>query len=266
MNNEKTFEDEVKRWMELGMKVEDLGMKIKGAREAGAAVEAEDSDTLIELICEQTVLGLQLREIVTDREIIDDITDPHVRGVVLQLMQKGVEEIDRELGDDPLEMDDEMQNEAWDLLYELTGGPKHLLLNHKRIQAIVALAEIPERLRELLEEAKICFATGQQNAVLALGRMMLETAVVDISERLGLEERRRNLKESYKDYPLYEKRNDLLGKGSDQWKTFKRLYDQGSKAIHSSPQSESSLAAEYLEQVIRFVGEVYTRNYCQLQK
>ena len=233
MKNDKDLEEQVRRWLDLEEKIENLGKKAKAS---GKALEKDDSDRLVEHVVEFVTLERRLISTVADGGVIDHLSDPRVRGAVLRLMEKGRDEIDEELSEDPLEMDDEMQDQAWDLVYALIGSPKELLLNRRRISSIVALAEIPERIRELFEEAKICYVTFQQNAVMALGRMMLEYAVTDIGVRLRLFPEPETVDDFYREYPPYERADRVLGKGSGRRQQFRDLYQSGSQAIHHTRQ------------------------------
>lgn len=259
---ETEFEQKVREWMQHDAAVQDLGKK---ARNQGVPLDELDSEKLLDHVVKSVGLRLHLIEMVSHRDVIDDISDPMVRSGVVRLIRESRKSIDRELEDDPLEMDWDTECEAWDDVYALVGSPKEFFLNQRRVSAIVALAEIPARIRELFEEAKTCYVTGQYNAVMALGRMMLEYAVTDIGIRLGRFPEPDSVDDFYRDYPPYERADRVLGTGSPQRKRFRDLYRRGSQAIHSSKDRDQSTGANFLEEVIAFVGEIYTVNFRQLR-
>ncbi len=262
MSNEKTFEDQVKEWMQLVEDIEALGRQIRQSDSPPCEeIFAEVSSKMVDRI----VLEARLVEAVSSRAVIDDLTDPRVRGGVMRLVQKGREQIDQELSE-PWEMDWETECEGIDDIYALVGSPKEWMLRQKRVSNIVALAKIPERIHELLEEAKICYTTGQQNAVMAVGRMMLEYSVTDVGVRLNLFPEPGSVDDYFRKYPPYNRADLLLGEGSSRRQQFRDLYRQGSQTIHSSKDNERGGGEKFLEEVIQFIGEVYTVNHHQLRR
>lgn len=277
MKNKNDFEEKVRKWMDLEKKIEDLGKKenaewltpwkenSKNLLLCMLESDLKDFRHLVEHGLEFVKLERELIALVSDRGVIDHLSDPQARASVLRLIGKSREEIDEKLTEDPLEMDDETADRAWDLVYDLIGTPKELLLNMRRVSAIVALAEIPQRIRELFEEAQVCYVTDQQNAVMALGRMILEHAVTDIGVRLKLFPEPDTVDDFYREYPPYDRADRVLGKGGNRRQQFRDLYRTGSRTIHSSRDLEQAGTADYLEEVIKFIGEVYTVNHHQLR-
>lgn len=122
---------------------------------------------------------------------------------------------------------------------------------------LVAVGELPARLQELIAEARRCYAFGQPNAVMTLCRMILEFAITDIGVRIGRFPAPESLDDFYGAYPPKERADKLLGKRSPRRKRFKKLYDAGSKAIHSSTDEAPYSALGYLQAVLEFVSDEY---------
>ena len=201
-----------------------------------------------------------------DDDVIDSLNDPRARSVISELMEKSRKNIDTLLRDEDLwEMDQEDENEAWNAVYDLIGSPKEFLYNRRRVRKIVTLASIPKRIRELFSEAKICFITNQTNAAYALGRMMIEYAIMDIGVRLRLFPEPSSVDDFYDKYPPFERANLVLGKGSPYRTRFRDLYNQGSRVIHSSHDRINEDLSTFLEETIKLIGDVYTANHRQLQ-
>jgi hypothetical protein len=124
----------------------------------------------------------------------------------------------------------------------------------------------PPRIVEILDEAKTCYITNQRNAAIALGRMMLEHAIIDIGVRLGQFPEPESVEDFYKIYPPYARADLVLGLDSTSRRRFRDLYRSGSQVIHSSHEQGVTDVAAFLEEVTRLIGDVYTANHRALQK
>lgn len=254
-----SVETEVKAWTSLKTRVAEL---VKETKASGKEFEGEILEEILGLNMQVIEIESRLRLLLRGQGIVSGISDPNVRQMIESLIERNrAETLEK------LESDDEESRDpnylhggaAWDFVYGL-GTPAEQYLNYNRTTSIVSLAAVPPRIHELLEEARICFATGQGNAVMALGRMILEFAITDIGVRIGRFPQPDSLQDFYKAYPPYERADKLLGTGGPRRDRFRKLYDAGSKTIHSSRESEGSVPLQFLEEVIAFVNNEYAIN------
>jgi|GEM_PF-3365924 len=254
-NNVASLESEIERLTGLKNRLIELENEAKNS-------EGNESEELVSSRAQFYELVHRLPSLLRGRGVVDKISDDSTRRLVEAFMEQNVKEALRTLQDedhearDPNELHD---GAAWNFIYKL-GDPADQYLNYIRTSSVVAAAEIPERIRELLEEARICFAVGQGNAVMALGRMILEFAITDIGVRIGRFPEPDSLQDFYKAYPPYERADTILGSGGPRRDKFRRLYDAGSKTIHSSRDSSKNLPLHFLEEVIAFVNAEYAIN------
>mgnify|MGYP000935196383 CR=1 FL=1 len=257
-----SVESEIKRWTALRKRLDELKEEtsISGTDPDGGKARE------LEIVRTQLFdLTLRLQGLLRGKGVIDGISDQNTRRMVEMLVEMNAKEALDTLQDDDDEARDPNElhgGAAWNFVYNL-GTPAEQYLNYIRTSPVVAATAIPARIHELLEEARICFAVGQGNAVMALGRMILEFAITDIGIRIGRFPEPDSLEDFYKAYPPYERADTILGTGGPRRAKFRRLYDTGSKTIHSSPESSGSVPLQFLEEVIAFVNEQYAINLRQ---
>lgn len=259
-----SLETEIQRWTLLRNRLDELKEE---ACDSGADSDADaNKSNELDIVRTQFLeLTLRLPSLLRGRVVIDGISDKNTRKMIEYVIEMNAKEALDTLQDDDYEARDPNElhgGAAWDFVYRL-GDPAEQYLNFIRTSPVVAAVDIPERIRELLEEARICFAVGQGNAVMALGRMILEFAITDIGIRIGRFPEPDSLEDFYKAYPPYERADTILGTGGPRRAKFRRLYDTGSKTIHSSPESSGSVPLQFLEEVIAFVNEQYAINLRQ---
>lgn len=260
MNERLSLEETVKKWLAL----KDQIKAIVGAKKSKAGeYDSEFIDRFLEVSIPMMELEKQIEEALRYSGVIQNIRDPKVRSALLEFSREMEKKVVADLEDDQLDVhsDDDLADRAWDFVYSL-GGPKEQFLSYLRVAPIIVGTEVPQRISDLMEEARTCFATGQIIAVVALGRMMLEVAISDIGERKGLISREQSLRESYRNYPPPPSTtaDKLLGpKGSPRRRKFKDLYDQGSAVIHSKRDAGVS-PLDYLKKVVEFVNNEYAIN------
>lgn len=255
----RSLDSEIQLWTELTKRLEEF---VKETKDSGKAFEGAVGDELTSLVGQVVDLESRLRSMLRGRGIVDGIPDERTRCMVQKLIEKNAAEAVATLVDDddqardPYELHD---GAAWNFVYNL-GAPADQYLNYVRTASIVSHAELPKRIHELLEEAKICFAIGQSNAVMALGRMILEYTITDIGVRIGRLPEPDSIKDFYKNYPPYERADTILGTAGPRRDRFRKLYDAGSKAIHSSRDSGENVPLVFLTEVIAFVNNEYAIN------
>ncbi len=221
---------------------------------------------MIEVVSEFVPLEAELLNSIKNADVIDGLVDPRSRPIIADLKRMVRESLDERAEEEPYDMTWEEEGEAWDAVYNLIGTPKEFLLNRQRTASIVALATIPGRIVEILDEAKTCYITNQRNAAIALGRMMLEHAIIDIGVRLGQFPEPESVEDFYRTYPPYARADLVLGLDSPNRRRFRDLYRAGSQVIHSSHEHGELDVATFLEEVTRLIGDVYTANHRALQK
>lgn len=251
-----TFEELVGQWTELTAQLEDFKSRVK---EAGTLDAPDFLDNFRAVVLPLLDVEQELRGRVAGSDVIDNLKDSKLRSAVRALVQKGAEAAREELEEGELEMDSATEDAAWDFIYGF-GTPKELLLRYRSLASVVATAEIPKRIHLLIREAKECYVLGQENAVLALGRMTLEYAITDIGVRRKLFPEPASLKNFYDDYPPRNRADLLLGEGGPRRQRFRRLYSAASQAIHPLKDAPDISVLQFLEEVLEFVGNEYAIN------
>jgi len=257
------FENKIHRLVELRSEMDGFPKLVAATR---APLDEKNTGSLIEVISEASCLEEELMNSIGEADVIDGLTDPRSRAVIAELKTKIRLRIEEEMEADLLTMTSEEEGAAWDAVYDLIDSPKELLLNRRRAAVVVSLASIPQRIQEILDEAKTCYITNQRNGAIALGRMMLEHAIIDIGVRLGQFPEPESVEDFYKIYPPYARADLVLGLDSPARRKFRDLYRAGSQVIHSSHEQGVTDVAAFLEEVTRLIGDVCTANHRALQK
>lgn len=254
-NNVASLESEIERLTGLKNRFTELEKEAKDS-------EGNESEELVSSRAQFYELVHRLPSLLRGKAVVDKISDESIRRLVAAFMELNAKEALDTLQNEDYEARDPNElhdGAAWDFIYKL-GAPADQYLNYLRTSSVVAAAEIPERIRELLEEARICFAVGQGNAVIALGRMILEFTITDIGVRIGRFPEPDSLQDFYRAYPPYERADTILGSRGPRRETYRRLYDAGSETIHSSRESSGNPPLQFLEDVIAFVNNEYAIN------
>ncbi|MBP6603768.1 MAG: hypothetical protein KA250_18280 [Verrucomicrobiales bacterium] len=251
-----SLESDIQQWTALKSRIDEF---VKETKESGKDFEGEVFDELAVLIFQFNEVDSRVRSRIRAGGVIDGLPDESTRRTVQALVEKNVREAVDALEEEDRDFDPSDNYEAGDFAASL-GSPEEQYFSYHRTASIVSLAEVPRRIHELLKEARICYAIGQSNAVMALGRMILEYTITDIGVRIGRFPEPDSLSDFYRAYPPHERADKILGTGGPRRDRFRRLYDIGSKTIHSSRDSGGNVPLEFLEEVIAFVNNEYAIN------
>lgn len=201
------------------------------------------------------IIEFALRNFLQQQETIDGIEDQTAHSVFERLSEESATEAE----DSDFFLDDQIDNLEEAVLWSWW-GPREHVQRYLQAKPLITVTDLPARLQQLVAEARQCYAFGQPNAVMALGRMILEYAITDIGFRVGKFSNPDTLEDFYKAYPPYERADKLLGSTGPRRNKFRNLYDAGSRSIHSSKDEESRAALEYIREVLGFVSGEYAIN------
>jgi hypothetical protein len=157
----------------------------------------------------------------------------------------------------------EDQELNFDELYEIGGiyfpSSAEIMANLLEISSVLTTIEISEDLRQFIDEARDSFAFGKYNAVYALCRTILETALRDIGIKKGLIKKVRNSKQFYDEYPPYK----IIEEISPQHLTIKikGLYDRLSSLIHGFNTVDRKTSQKTLFETLKIVEELYDKSF-----
>jgi hypothetical protein len=197
-------------------------------------------------------LRFGLRDYLHDKTILTKVSNPQAcRAFELLAAETAAEAQDENAFDE-----NQLNKLAEKLFYSRT-SPWDFAHTYLQTRPLVTSTELPDRIHRLIEEARTCYALKLHHAVMALGRMILETALIDIGVRSGHFSTMKGLQEHYANYPPSERADRLFGKSSPAREEFGTLYDEGSRSIHPSHSPESPDAIGYLTRVTRFVSSQY---------
>lgn len=194
-----------------------------------------------------------LRRFLQENSVITGVSDHQVRVELEALAKKNVDETD-----DWDSIDDERLLELEDTLLSDWRSPKEWVLDFLKAQPLISVSQLPVRLQELVIEARKCYAFCQPNAVIALGRMILEFAISDIWDRVGKFEAPES-DDFHSDYKPNKLANFVLGATGPLRKKYRDLYNTGCDVIHSSENHSDGKtdALSYLRDVLEFVADRY---------
>ncbi|MCB1065981.1 MAG: hypothetical protein KDN20_24065 [Verrucomicrobiae bacterium] len=197
-------------------------------------------------------LEFALRRFIQQRETVSEIRDQGARQLLMRLADKNLDDA----SDPDFCTSEENERLQQTLLWEWW-GPSDYVRAYLQARPLIAVCELPSRLQELVGEARRCYAFGQMNAVMALGRMILEFAITDIGVRTGRFPAPESLDDYYRAYPPFTRADKLLGNTGPRRTQFRKLYDTGSKSIHSSSQEPGESPIRFLREVLDFVSNEY---------
>lgn len=233
---------------------EKLGGNLRSQLSLYEFIETHPDPAICEAINQYLRAQWHLRRYLQENPSFTEVSDPAVRAALKALAAENADEA-REWDSIPDERIDEL---AAKLLWDWW-GPSDYVFRYLQTKPLISVSRLPARLLELVNEARQCYGFGQPNAVMALGRMILEFAITDIGVQKRLFPAPESLKDYYKKYPPFDRADRLLKKGSDGRKDFRKLFNTGSKIIHSSKDRSDALtdALTYLCNVLEFVSNQY---------
>jgi len=187
-----------------------------------------------------------LRRFLQEQETVDEVKETKARDILVRLSGLNVDESEH------IALDDH-QNDLQEAILWDWWGPKEHVQRYLSAKPLVAIEKLPGRLKDMVTEARQCYAFAQLDAVMALGRMIIEFAITDIGFRIGRFPAPKSLEDYYDAYPPRERADLLLGKTGPRRNKFRELYNEGSHSIHSSEDADSSVALNYLRDILEFV-------------
>lgn len=138
-------------------------------------------------------------------------------------------------------------------------NPREYVVSLFRTGAIVIRCTIPFELKNLVEEARQCFAFQQCNAVFCLCRTILETAVTDIGVRIGkIPQSAPTRHDFYRQYPPWE-RIDSVASG-DLRRELHEFYESASELIHGRKTAGPADALQALKSTLSMVERLYSQH------
>ena len=246
-------------------KLDQLEAKLNDAGEAlrESFKKSPDSDATNDLITAfvhiSQIVNMEkegLKEAIRHEVVISEVGDPKRKARIEALLAENAVDVQKQLEEFYRTGDtDDTEWAAWD--FHLAQSPKESYLRYQLSKPIVSITSLPGELLKLVEEARRCYAMEQERSVIALGRMILECAMNNIGERTGLFSPTEDENNPYWDYPPSKRANSLFGQGSPRWRRFKRLYRQGSEAIHVNHVAERPAPLTFLNEVLQFVSDEY---------
>ncbi|MGO8929713.1 MAG: hypothetical protein ACLQU3_22835 [Limisphaerales bacterium] len=137
-------------------------------RRASEALTSGDIDTYLELIVPRATAIERLQNALLE-SAVHVVKDPGTSRLLAEIELSEIEDMDQA---------------GMRLLYSWL-APRDYALALSRVNALISPISVPETLRQVVEEARQCYAFQQPNAVYSLSRTILETAVNDICVRIG---------------------------------------------------------------------------------
>jgi hypothetical protein len=169
----------------------------------------------------------------------------------LRAIKVELDRIDEEpYGMDPVNDCGVFWNHAW---------PQDFTKTFTATSRLFLVYDIPSSVKQLVEEARLCAAWGQFNAVASLSRTIFETAVTDIAARAERIPAPVDTYDYYREYPPHKRLTALIGERSPQREQMDRFYAETSAVIHGSRQANLSNAMKLLEASLGFVSSLYGR-------
>lgn len=180
---------------------------------------------------------------------------------ILQLVGESVESIDeiQSFSIDEIISDEEMEQLEIDYFYSWISGHDYIK-NLSEIGNLVLGTDIPDNLKQIVEEARKCLALEQYNAVYSLCRTILESCMRDISFiKDEIPEEDRNLKSI--DFYNKHKIGDIINYStSDETlrKDIRLLYFNGfSELIHGFKTVNFKIAKEKYHKTLQIISRLY---------
>jgi len=237
--------------------VEDLAIKYHEARAAVIDVIAVQPVTgatmqiLADRIEEQLRLSAQLRELLVLKSAVK-VSDPRALAVLKEIHP----DPDKETEEDLWAFGDQ-----WFGYRDLPGYVRRLM----EARPLVLPVDIPEDLHVFVHEARDCYASEHYNAVYALTRTFLETAITDICLRLGFIPKNFYEGKYFEDYPPKE-RILRATRGNTRLRNLIRpLYKRTSLLIHGGRTASAVQALTALGEAQAYVHELYTMHEAALE-
>lgn len=130
---------------------------------------------------------------------------------------------------------------------------RYLALGH-----LITRYHIPERLGEMIEEARRSYALGHYTAAVAVSRAMFEKAFTDFA--VGMRRIPPPKKADYfREYPPYKRLDKLVGKRNVLRDSMEKFYAEASAVIHGSTSPNEKEALALLEQAMSFISTLVNR-------
>ncbi len=132
------------------------------------------------------------------------------------------------------------------------------------IGVLISPIDIPSSVRSYVSEARRCYAFQSNNAVYALCRTILETAMRDIGARVGKIKQTGSDRDFYKEYPPRRLINST-SYGALRFKLHD-IYSELSSLIHGYKTIDRKTAAKTLKETLELVQELYEKNEKRINK
>ena len=156
------------------------------------------------------------------------------------------------------ELDDaEIEELGWDLFYSWY-GPYEYVRGRAELRPLIPECDASPTVKRLVGEARQCYAFQQYDAATTMCRALLEAAVRDICERLGLI---RRSSKSYRDdwCRLLGKVTRALGIEEPLKKKLKRLYGDLCTVAHAEREATPQKALTEFHETLSALEELYER-------
>lgn len=137
--------------------------------------------------------------------------------------------------------------------------PEEFSKNLFQAKKLLISKEVPAALKSLVQEARLCLASGLYTAVASLSRTIFEAAVIDVVvslRRLPNPEENPNF---YKEYPHHLRLSHIFSKGDPSIIKMQNFYREACAYVHGSKLASFSDAKRLLESSFDYVEMVYAR-------
>jgi hypothetical protein len=251
------------------MSIEALALEVLSLKKAASEALAQgDTDAFMLASSMEIQKQRQLRLEVTTHNFIE--VESKAAKDLLRKIRSEVSEEEQAMAEILKQIEDEgtsglLIEDAGDI-DDLTGkllyswfSDREYVLGLFRSGAVVIRCRVPYELKNLVEEARQCFAFQQHNAVISLCRTILESAVTDIGVRTGLIPKSAlTRRDFYKQYPPWE-RIDAVSREPLRTQMH-NFYDVASAVIHGRTSAGIVSALEALKSTLTMVETLYSQH------
>jgi hypothetical protein len=156
--------------------------------------------------------------------------------------------------------DSELRNLSWDEFHRWYSAATYIQ-GQIVTRCLISPVPLPPTVPKILSEVRMCYAFGQEAAIYALCRGLIETALTDVCLRIGVITKQQiEADYFFKDFPPHRRVNSTLH-GPDRSEAF-ALYTATSRVIHGAKTPDDT--TNIVRRSIGLVERLYSRHALRL--